>query len=261
MADPAGAARWYHTLELPGGVVTPGEYDLRPALARVPFPADLRGHRCLDVGTRDGFWAFAMERAGADEVVGIDVADTRQHDWPEPRPALDAATRASLAERHRAFDVAREALGSSARRVFVNVYDLDAADVGRFDFAVLGTMLLHLSDPVRALKAVRGVLEPGGRLLLNEAVSVSATLLHPRTPTARLMTLSEPFWWIPNVAAVRRYLVAAGFTVEAMGRPYLLRNGPAVPLPRGRQLLRRGNWRSNLLQRAGVPHVWAVARA
>src|SRR5204863_6597381 len=57
----AGAAsgppiHWYHVLELPGGEVTPGEYDLRPIAARVPMPASLPGLRCLDVGTRDGFW-------------------------------------------------------------------------------------------------------------------------------------------------------------------------------------------------------------
>src|ERR1051325_3342075 len=32
---------WYHTLELPGGVVTPGMFDTRPAAAKIPMPSSL----------------------------------------------------------------------------------------------------------------------------------------------------------------------------------------------------------------------------
>src|SRR5690349_7423314 len=73
---------WYHTLELAPGLLTPGWFDTRAAVSEVPFPADLRGKRCLDVGTFDGFWAFEMERRGAEEVVAIDILDPRQWDWP-----------------------------------------------------------------------------------------------------------------------------------------------------------------------------------
>jgi hypothetical protein len=31
-----GALHWYHTLELPGGEVTPGWFDTRAAVDRVP---------------------------------------------------------------------------------------------------------------------------------------------------------------------------------------------------------------------------------
>ena len=55
---------WYHTLELPGGIVTPGWFDLRGVVDRLPWP-DVRGKRCLDVGTYDGFYAFELERRGA----------------------------------------------------------------------------------------------------------------------------------------------------------------------------------------------------
>ncbi len=49
------ALTWYHTIELPGGVVTPGEYDTRVALRKIPFPEELSARRRLDVGTHDGF--------------------------------------------------------------------------------------------------------------------------------------------------------------------------------------------------------------
>ena len=55
---------WYHTLELPGGDVTPGIFDLRPYVARYGIPERLDGMRALEVGTWDGFWAFELERRG-----------------------------------------------------------------------------------------------------------------------------------------------------------------------------------------------------
>lgn len=77
--------RWYHTLDLPGGVVTPGEFDLRPILSRLPLPSRMEGMRCLDVGSRDGFYAFEMERRGA-TVLSIDIEDPDDVDFPAFRP-------------------------------------------------------------------------------------------------------------------------------------------------------------------------------
>ncbi len=49
--------------------------------------------RVLDVGTWDGFWAFEMERRGAD-VVALDVEHESEYDWPpRRRPAQWTDTR------------------------------------------------------------------------------------------------------------------------------------------------------------------------
>jgi UDP-N-acetylmuramoyl-tripeptide--D-alanyl-D-alanine ligase len=83
-------------IELPGGVVTPGRYDLRPTLERIPFPASLAGKRCLDVGSRDGFWAFAMEERGGGCVrvrtlAGRQLAvDRRADHWMGERQPIGA---------------------------------------------------------------------------------------------------------------------------------------------------------------------------
>ena len=70
---------WYHTIDLAPGVVTPGWFDLRPVVERMPWPS-VAGKRCLDVGTYDGFLAFEMERRGAAEVVAVDLDDHDQWD-------------------------------------------------------------------------------------------------------------------------------------------------------------------------------------
>ena len=250
--------RWYHTLELGEGVVTPGEYDLRPALTRLPLPASLAGRRCLDVGTHDGFWAFEMERRGAAEVVAIDLEDPDVLDWPLPAPTLSTDIRAQLAERRRAFAVAHDALGSAVDRRDVSVYALDPAVLGRFDFVTLGTLLLHLRDPIGALMAIRRVLE--GELLLNEPISLPLTALHPRSPSADLLAVrGAPYWWIPNLAGLRRYVTAAGLDIVDAGRPYFVANGAGrviEPLP---QRAASGRLRMQMLKR-GSPHAWVLAR-
>src|SRR5438105_15264493 len=72
---------WYHTIELAPEVVTPGWFDTRGIVDELPFPATLKGKRCLDVATFDGFWAFEMERRGAAEVHAIHVLGPHSWDW------------------------------------------------------------------------------------------------------------------------------------------------------------------------------------
>ena len=72
---------WYHTIELPHGIVTPGVYDHRPLLPYYGLPETVSGQRALDIATADGFWAFELERRGAD-VTAVDVAQFAEHDFP-----------------------------------------------------------------------------------------------------------------------------------------------------------------------------------
>jgi tRNA (mo5U34)-methyltransferase len=259
LAAEVATARWYHGMELPGGVITPGDYDLPDTAGRIPFPDRLDGKRCLDVGTRDGFWAFEMERRGAREVVAIDLDDPDELDFPEPRPQLEQETRESLERRESAFGIAHRALGSSVERRDLSVYDLDPADAGRFDFAFIGTLLLHLRNPVDALAAIRRVLEADGRLMSNDAVSLSLTALRPRTPSAEVVMQSpRPYWWVPNAAGRRQLVRAAGYEIERHGGPYLMRYGAGWEQPgrprEVRLLLQQ------LALRRGAPHTWIIAR-
>jgi SAM-dependent methyltransferase len=174
---------------------------------------EVTGKRCLDVGTADGFWAFELERRGA-EVVAIDVESIDAAEWPAlSRPRLHATAREWGIELGRGFALAAEALQSSVRREICPVYDLDPERVGgQVDVVFVGAILLHLRDPVRALERVARTLRPGGRALLLEPISLRDTLRSPRRSVARFEAASSDFnWWVPNLSALKAMAWAAGF--------------------------------------------------
>jgi tRNA (mo5U34)-methyltransferase len=210
LRDRVAAVEWYHTLELAPGIVTPGWLDHRPVCGRIPLPESLVEQRCLDVGTFNGFWAFEMERRGAKEVIGIDVLDPHRWDWP---PASDPATIEAIGKRMAAgagFEIAREAMGSRVERIDCSIYDLNERDLGRFDVVYVGSLLVHLRDPVRALERVRSVCR--GMLIVVDGIDLPLSLRSPRLPVARLDGLGRPWWWYPNLAGLSRIVEAAGFT-------------------------------------------------
>lgn len=217
---------WYHTIDLPDGP-TPGAVDLRGVAPKV-LPARLDGLRCLDVGTFDGFWAWELDRRGAREVIATDLDRFDEAHWPRinrERLAAEAGDR-SPGER---WHLAREALGSGARRVVSAIEDLEPARLGGpVDLAVVGDLLLHLRDPVRGLEAVHDVLVPGGRILSLEQVNLPLTLLRPRRAAGSFQARATKMnWWEPNLRAHRDWLAVAGFRGIRIRRLYRLKaHGP-----------------------------------
>lgn len=252
---------WYHTMELAPGVVTPGWFDLRPVVERLPWP-DVRGKRCLDVGPYDGFLSFELERRGAAEVVAADIGGHGEWDWPARLRARGGERLAALAgaEVGAGFRIAKRLLGSSVERVELSAYDLGPERVGAFDVVVCGSLLLHLRDPLRALEAIRGVCRSW--FLSAETIRLGLSAAHPRKPLAELDGVSELCqWWVPNAAGHARMVEAAGFAIERRTRPYAVPFGPRHPA--------RGRSPRDLASRAarrvlaggqGVPHAAVLAR-
>ncbi|HEY5318687.1 MAG TPA: methyltransferase domain-containing protein [Solirubrobacteraceae bacterium] len=244
---------WYHTLELGDGITTPGWFDTRELATRLPMPPDLHGKRCLDIGTYDGFWAFEMERRGG-AVTAIDILDDTRWDWPAN--ASDGHQEAIEQRKGRGdgFLIAGRALGSSVQRLDCSIYELDPAVHGSFDFVYLGSLLLHLRDPVLALERVRAV--TGGQLLIVDAIALGLTLLGPRSPWISFYGDGRPYWCKPNRVALVRMAQAAGWRPVARPRMILMPAGagfhhpsglwPACRSARGREAL--------FASRVGDPH-------
>jgi len=223
----ASERTWYHTIDLPSGGHTAGWYDTRGAPAEVEWPKALRGGRCLDVGTFDGFWAFELERRGAAEVVALDVDDPDALDWfYDNRERGPALVRQWGSERGPGFNEAAKLMGSAAKRVNCSVYDLDPSVHGQFDVVLCGALLEHLAQPVLALEAMRSVCS--GELVLVEHLDPYLELAAPRLASASFSPDWDQ-WWRANSRGLISLVEHAGFDVNWVGRRFLVPFGPAAP--------------------------------
>ncbi|MEO7667487.1 MAG: methyltransferase domain-containing protein, partial [Dehalococcoidia bacterium] len=208
IADRVKQIEWYHVIELPHGIVTPGRADHRTQKHLYGLPEDMSGMRVLDVATFDGFWAFEMERRGAD-VTAVDIGRWSQADiplrWKERLTAEeDTVTGAG-------FRLAKELLGSRVERREMSVYDLNPKELGQFDLVMLSDLLLHIRDPQHALEKLWAVVKnPGGHAIIAEPYS-------PELEDVKGMALTQWIgydkfvWQIPSTATLRSQLHQAGF--------------------------------------------------
>jgi tRNA (mo5U34)-methyltransferase len=200
----ASVRYWHHLLCFPHGITTPGAYDPREMLEMIELP-DLRGKRVLDVGTRDGFFAFELERRGA-EVVAIDHSD------------LDLT----------GFGVAKRIYGSKVEYVQANVYDLEPGTLGTFDVVLFLGVLYHLRHPLLALDRLRALCRElivveslvcdarvftgfeTGRPLAEVAPGLTDVPMAQFLPVRRFHS-DATNKWVPNVAGLRALLEDAMF--------------------------------------------------
>ena len=254
---------WYHTIELAPGQVTPGWFDARPVVEKMPWP-DVKGKRCLDVGTYDGFFAFEMEKRGAAEVVATDISGHEHWDWPMDVRAQGPERLAEIAgpQKGLGFQIAKEALNSNVEKVEINIYDLTPEKMGTFDVIVCGSLMLHLRDPLRAMWAVRSVC--AGHFLSAETIDLLLTIEHPNRPVSVLNGVgSNLHWTIPNAAGHRQMLRASGFKVERFSKPYTIPYGPAHVERKISTVKSAGKVALQYAMggRPGVPHAAVLARA
>jgi tRNA (mo5U34)-methyltransferase len=203
---------WYHRIEVAPGLITPGVNNSQLVLRSLNLPADLSGLRVLDIGTRDGFFAFECERRGA-EVTAIDYMPPEETGFP----------------------VACELLGSRVEFVQENVYELSQERYGEFDLVLFLGVLYHLRDPMLALDSIRNVAR--GRLIVETQVIDDALLTSPGE-FKRLVDLNSELTalplmqfypgdalngdatcvWAPNEACLKAMLEETGFEVESQLR-------------------------------------------
>lgn len=200
---------WYHAVDLGHGIVTPGQYDLTPLLPNYGIPDSLAGKSVLDVGPGHGFFAFEFERRGA-KVTTSELPTWTAHDGgPVLRETFSRIPEEAGTEYHRgAFGFAIQARGSQVVRRFESVYDLTPERTGRFDLVFCASVLLHLTDPLRALYAIRGVCR-------DEAIICTGidTQLHVTNQArARFVgTASNQAFWLPTMTCLEQWVLAAGF--------------------------------------------------
>jgi tRNA (mo5U34)-methyltransferase len=188
------AHRWYHSIDLGGGIVTRGIDDTPVRLARLDLPASLEGLSVLDIGAWDGFFSFECERRGAARVVATDYYSWHGSGWGAKA----------------GFELAREALGSHVEDVDVDVMDIAPGRLGTFDLVLFLGVLYHLRHPLLAIEKIAAITR--GTLILETVVDLvglgrPAMAFYPD----RELNADPTNWWGPNQEAVVGMLKSAGF--------------------------------------------------
>jgi len=233
---------WYHTIELPHGLVTPGLYDLRAAVPNFGFPDDLRGTSVLDVGSATGFFAFEFARRGAhvvsvelpslyalDRFPGQDIKHTIEKIGemivPKSLGGVRDYVRKYTPEQlyfyllEGPFEFCRKLLNAPVERCYSTVYDLSESKLGRtFDLVFMGDILLHTLYPLNALAAVAPLCR--GTLVLSQTLPDEPG----EKPAMHYVGGDSPgsdevSWWLPNKACMVQLLKKLGFSgVTEVGR-------------------------------------------
>lgn len=130
-------SNWHSPIDLGFGINTNAHNRRRfeRRLRLLGIPEDLKGKRVLDMGTWDGFFAFEMEKRGAD-VTAIDM-------WDD--------------ESFQQFQFARKVKQSRVQFQKMDAQDVSAERLGQFDLVFCAGLLYHLRYPFAALEAIRTV--------------------------------------------------------------------------------------------------------
>ena len=195
-------SKWHHTIEVAPGIFTPGSYDPRGVLKYMKLPNDLSGKRVLDIGTRDGYYAFEAEKRGA-EVIAVDYCPSNQM----------------------GFDVAKDLLNSSAQFYQENIYNLPDLDLGLFDIVFCLGLVYHVPDPYLAFEIVRGLTKNGGTTYIESNCLDAGILTTQREeidipkefssyPLAMFTRLNITNYWCMNRACLEKIANDVGYKVE-----------------------------------------------
>jgi tRNA (mo5U34)-methyltransferase len=203
---------WYHKIELPNGIVTPGWAPL--SVEAYKIPEDLTGMRVLDVGAWDGFWSFEALKRGASEVVAID-------DFSDYLGALENKDRKAW----ETFDLCRDALGYSEKvcqRYEMSVYEATADKLGEFDVVFFFGTLYHLRYPLLALDLLSAMCKKHlyvETAILDDFSPYQGGLGNGYDGAQPVMEFypnneyggNDTNWWAPSLSCLGLMTMAAGF--------------------------------------------------
>lgn len=203
---------WYHKIELPYGIVTPGWAPLN--VSAYGIPEDLTGKRVLDVGAWDGFWTFEALKRGASRVVAID-------DFSDFLGALTVEKRKAW----QTFDTCREILGYSeqqCQRFDMSVYDVTKELLGEFDIVFCFGTLYHLRHPLLALDKLAALCREEiyvESAILDDFSPYQGGLKHGYAGNQMVMEFypgkqygdNDTNWWVPTLACLGYMVRAGGF--------------------------------------------------
>ena len=193
--EKADEMNWFHAIDC-GDFQTSGRFDPELPQNQTLFGVmdllrgfDVKGKRCLDVGTSDGLIAFGLAHEGAD-VVAMDTFDLPS------------------------FRFLREILNEPVEyRPNVQLKDLRSDE--DFDLVVCAGVIYHMLNPMSAFTILRSYVKEGGFILIESAY------VQGREPTLLLNSEAEVLpevstYWLPTEACILGMMRLAGFSPVAV---------------------------------------------
>jgi tRNA (mo5U34)-methyltransferase len=143
LATRVNSLRWFHSIDLGNGLVSPGDKSLETILREQKIffdPILLTGTSVLDVGAWNGAYSFEAARRGAK------VLATDHYVWTH-----------DVWRGREGFDIANKTLGLGVEAKIVDVPDITIANVGLHEVVLFLGVLYHLPSPLTQLQRVAQV--------------------------------------------------------------------------------------------------------
>ena len=208
---------FYHTMDLPGFGVVPGQWDLRGRFDDYISGVSVAGKSVVDIGAATGFLSFESEQRGASYVLSVDMGDARQQKFIPFKDNLYYRDYESFVEYHtaevdrwkNAYWLCHRLLKSKAEVFYGDIFRLPAA-LGKFDVVLVGAVLEHLNDQISAMGSIAR--------LTKETLVIVTPVLETEERIARFEpTADNPkydyTWWRYSIGAYREILKMLGFSI------------------------------------------------
>lgn len=152
---------FYHSLDLPVSGYQKGHWDLRGKFKSYTSNVSFQNKTVLDVGTASGFLSFEAEKHGAKSVVSVDAESAThwdrlpfiQNQAMKDRAGWEVTANQYLDSIKRSYWLAHKEFRSQNLVYYGNAYALPEG-LGQFDIVIVGQILVHLSDTLRALASI-----------------------------------------------------------------------------------------------------------
>jgi len=215
---------FYHCMNLPHSGEVLGPWDLRPGVDAYLGNVDLAGKRVLEVGPASGYLTFHMERGGAD-VVAVEVSTKFGWDYV-PNAGVDMKSvleprNAIILKLKNGFWLAHREFSSKAKVHYGSAYNIPS-ELGKFDVALMGSVLLHNRAPLQIIENCASVAE----------TLIIADLWMPQisdSPVCLLIPTKDnqiwDTWWSLSPALIIQFLELLGFSRIELSHHTQIRRG------------------------------------
>lgn len=227
---------FYTVQDVPGlDKPTKGEWDLRAGVDNYLGHVEFNGKTVLELGPASGYLTFHMEQMSANVTsIELSLANDRWDVVPmcninwvaEEKEHRDN----NLKKVQNAYWFAHKAFNSNAKIIHSHINDL-SDEIGRYDIALMGSVLLHLENPFLAMQnmlrrtnetAIITDLLPGGsrtkkslRGMLRNIIGKNTEDNMPQIPYMQFLPqLNGPHnfaWWLISPEAIVNMASIFGF--------------------------------------------------